>query len=100
MIPSAQLSNTFKSNHMLVTRHLEGLEHSEALLTPSFQANSINWILGHLLNGRVEALRPLGRLFLWSDSDQEVKRRQWGHRHHTGPDHELSVAPGPAAERA
>ena len=39
MIPSAQLSNTFKSNHMLVTRHLEGLEHSEALLTPSFQAN-------------------------------------------------------------
>lgn len=74
MIPAAQLSSTFRSNHMLAVRHLEELEEAEALLTPTFQANSLNWLLGHLVNGRAEALKFLGRLFLWSPAEAELYR--------------------------
>lgn len=74
MVPAAQLASTFRSNHMLATRHLEGLDEAEALLTPAFRANSLNWLLGHLVNGRVEALRYLGHIFLWSAGESERYR--------------------------
>lgn len=74
MIPAAQLLSTFRSNHMLAVRHLEDLDAREALLIPSFQANSLNWLLGHLVNGRAEVLKYLGRLFLWPDDAAERYR--------------------------
>lgn len=78
MIPAPQLLSTFRSNHMLAVRHLEGLDEGETLLTPSFQANSLNWLLGHIVNGRAEALKHLGRLFLWPG--------EAGERYRTGSD--------------
>lgn len=85
MIPAAQLLSTFRSNHILTVRHFEGLDEREALLVPPFQANSLNWLLGHLVNGRAEVLKYLGRLFLWPDDAAE--------RYRTGSD---PIEPGSA----
>jgi len=61
MIPAEQLAQTFKSNHWLACRLLEGISHEEGLLTPNFQANCMNWVLGHILVGRDRALKTLGK---------------------------------------
>jgi DinB superfamily len=74
MIPPEQLVQTFKSNHWLACRHLEGLSHEESLLQPEFQANVLNWVLGHIINGRNEALLFLGKPSLWGDEQAGLYR--------------------------
>jgi hypothetical protein len=65
MIPPEQLKTPFQSNTWLLNRLLEGLSHAECLLTPDFQVNSINWIVGHMLVGRGSTLADLGRPLFW-----------------------------------
>jgi hypothetical protein len=69
MIPPEQLVQTFKSNHWLACRHLEGLSHEDSLLQPEFQGNVLNWVLGHIVNARSEALTFLGKPELWGEAE-------------------------------
>ncbi len=86
MIPADQLAQTFQSNHWLALRHLEGLTHSLSLLTLEDHPNPINWVLGHLVHNRNEALHFLGVPSLWHAGE--------GHLYKTGSgpvDHETAL---------
>ncbi len=67
MIPAEQLAKTFQSNFRLTLSLLDGISHLESLLTPSFVANCANWILGHLIDGRNEALKYMGKPGFWDE---------------------------------
>lgn len=49
----------FQTNHTILTRTVAGLTHADSLLQPSFQANCLNWVLGHILTSRNRILRLL-----------------------------------------
>lgn len=70
MIPQAQLIQSFTSNHWLACRLLDGISQVESLETPPFNANSINWLLGHILAGRVSALAAVDAPSFWSDDER------------------------------
>jgi hypothetical protein len=55
----------FDRNTWLIRRTAEGLTHVESLLQLPFKANCFNWILGHILVGRHNALSVLGGPPLW-----------------------------------
>ena len=74
MIPSDQIARTFQSNAAVGRRQLEGLTHEESLQTPGFNANPLNWILGHIVNGRNEALSYLDRPGIFSEDESERYR--------------------------
>jgi len=58
--PTAEvISSTFASNHWLINYLVEGLNHEETLLQPEFEANCINWIVGHIIRGRSTAITLL-----------------------------------------
>ncbi len=70
MISAEQISNAFRSNHALAMRLVEGISETEALQTPNFQANCMNWVVGHMVNGRAEALQFLETPFNWQPDEQ------------------------------
>ena len=72
MIPAEQLAQTFKSNHWLACRLLEGISHDESLLTPEFQANCINWLIGHMIVGRDRALKALASPLIFGEAEKEL----------------------------
>jgi uncharacterized damage-inducible protein DinB len=50
--PKQNLIDTIRLNNLIIHRQLRDLTHEETLLQPPFQANCMNWVLGHLLTGR------------------------------------------------
>lgn len=52
MNPSAQLISELKLNLNVIKAQTQGLTHEESLLQPPFNANCMNWILGHIVGGR------------------------------------------------
>ncbi len=69
MIPAEQLIRTFQSNHWIARQLLDDLSHEESLLRPGFQANCMNWVLGHIVRGRNRALEHLERPGLWDEAE-------------------------------
>ncbi len=51
----------FKRVNWITERQAEGLTHADSLLQPPFRGNCFNWILGHMLVGRNNTLKHLGR---------------------------------------
>jgi len=72
MIPAEQLAQTFQSNHWLACRLLEGITHDESLLAPEFQANCINWLIGHIVVGRDRALKALAKPLILGEAEKEL----------------------------
>jgi hypothetical protein len=59
--PTAEhISSTFSSNHWLINNLIEGLNHEDSVVQPPFQANCMNWVVGHIIRGRNTALSLLG----------------------------------------
>ena len=59
--PTAQsLSQSYGSTHWLINRLVDGLSNADSLVQPPFEANCLNWVVGHILAGRNEALSYLG----------------------------------------
>lgn len=56
---SAVILMLFQTNHTVLTRTVAGLTHADSLLQPPFQANCLNWVLGHILTSRNRCLRLL-----------------------------------------
>lgn len=68
--PDAEfISQSYASNQWLIQRLTEGLNHADSLVQPPFKANCLNWILGHILSGRNEALNYLGADPFWSEEE-------------------------------
>lgn len=50
----------FKSAHMVLNRNLRDITHNESLIAPQGGGNSINWILGHIIESRNDVRELLG----------------------------------------
>lgn len=74
MIPAEQIRGTFESNHALAERLSADITEMEALAKPGFGANSMNWILGHIVNARAEALAQLDTAFTWEVDESGLYR--------------------------
>lgn len=59
--PNAEtLRQSYAATQGLIERHCSGLTHGQSVVQPPFPGNCLNWVLGHVLNGRDRALRALG----------------------------------------
>ncbi|MGD8625836.1 MAG: DinB family protein [Anaerolineae bacterium] len=59
--PDAEtLIQSFHTTWRIMQMQTNGLSHADSLLQPPFRGNCLNWVLGHILVGRDQALRLLG----------------------------------------
>jgi hypothetical protein len=63
------MGQSYGSTHWLIKKHADGLSQADSIIQPPFQANCFNWILGHILAGRHEALSYLGGPTLWKEEE-------------------------------
>ena len=54
------LLDTLETNQGVIHTELKDITHAESLVLPSFNANSLNWVLGHIADSRDQVLRLLG----------------------------------------
>lgn len=60
--PNAEtLVQSFSLTTRLMQNFIEDVSDEAACTTPPFPANSLNWVLGHIIAGRQRAIRALGR---------------------------------------
>jgi hypothetical protein len=58
--PNAEgLSQSFKTNHWLIHRLVDGLSHAESIVQPPYDGNCLNWVLGHIIVSRNNVLKLL-----------------------------------------
>ncbi len=60
MITTQHLKNHFELNTGLIRRALDDLTQDDTLVQAPYSVNSINWTMGHILQGRERVLQLLG----------------------------------------
>lgn len=63
------LTNSFRFTQMLINRMTRGLSHDDSVVQPPFKGNALNWVLGHIVASRNEALSYLGAEPVWGDEE-------------------------------
>jgi hypothetical protein len=63
------LSQSYGSTHWLINKLVDGLSNDDSLVQPPFEANCLNWVLGHILAGRNEALSYLKAEPIWDEAE-------------------------------
>jgi hypothetical protein len=63
------LAEYYGLTYRVVKRQLEGVTHEESLVQPPFRGNCLNWVLGHIVVTRAEALTVLEETPPWSEAD-------------------------------
>lgn len=63
------LGQSYGSTHWLIGKLVDGLSNEDSLVQPPFEANCLNWVLGHILAGRNEALTYLGAEPIWGEAE-------------------------------
>jgi uncharacterized damage-inducible protein DinB len=56
---SLVLLETLERNQEVIYTELAGITHAESLIQPTFNANCINWVVGHILSSRDNCLKLL-----------------------------------------
>jgi hypothetical protein len=64
------LIKLYDYNIELIQKQTDGMTHAESLLQPPFEANCLNWILGHLVSSRTRALMHVGEEPVWTDAQR------------------------------
>jgi hypothetical protein len=62
---SIELLNQFRFNQMVLTLLLKDVTQEDSLRVPASDANSINWMLGHLIAARGTVLKNTGAEPVW-----------------------------------
>jgi uncharacterized damage-inducible protein DinB len=62
------LAEYYGLTYRVIGRQLEGVTHEESLVQPPFRGNCLNWVLGHVIVSRDEALTILGEDLPWDES--------------------------------
>jgi hypothetical protein len=63
------LAFQFGIGAFVIQRNLDGVSHGDSLRTPDPGGNSLNWIVGHIVRTRNNALALLGSKPLYEDSE-------------------------------
>lgn len=82
---------TFKLNHWIIEKQVEGLSHDQTLLKLPFRANCMNWVLGHLAEHRDWMLRAVDQTTLMPAQDALRYRR--GSEPISDPGEAVALAP-------
>jgi hypothetical protein len=61
-----------------IARNVHGVTHEESLHRAVADASHMNWVMGHIVNGRSNMLRLLGEAPVWSDDEAAPYRRGAG----------------------
>ena len=59
------LIDDFSATVFIVKRQTDGLTHAESLIQPPLRGNCLNWVVGHIVCRRNEALERLGESPFW-----------------------------------
>jgi len=54
------LIELYKNNHDIIHKQLTEISHDESLMQLPFRGNCMNWVVGHILGVRGEALKLMG----------------------------------------
>jgi hypothetical protein len=65
---------SYRTTQWVIHRQTEGLEHRDSLLQLPFRGNCLNWVLGHILVGRNQALILLDQEPVLSDEEADRYR--------------------------
>jgi hypothetical protein len=63
------IHDLFKTNHWVFAHQCDGLTHDDSLLQLPFRGNCLNWVLGHVLVSRQNALKLMGIPVTWTDGE-------------------------------
>ena len=69
------LIQSFALTHWLIKMQTDGLTNADSLLQLPFRGNCLNWVLGHILDGRNTVLKHLGESPVWSESEIALYRQ-------------------------
>jgi DinB superfamily len=75
MTVSETLAQYYGLTYRVIKRQLDGVTHEESLVQPPFRGNCLNWVLGHIIVSRAEALGILEEAPPWSEADAARYRR-------------------------
>lgn len=76
MLTPRDFVDAYARNAGIVKRQCEGLTHQDSLLQPPCRGNCLNWIVGHVVEGRDALLQVLGEKPIISEA--QAKRYGYG----------------------
>lgn len=65
----------FERTYWIIEQQTKGLSNADALLQLPFRANTMNWVLGHVLHGRNQILSQLGQRPIMRDEIAHLYKR-------------------------
>lgn len=83
------LVEIYKNNHETIHRQIAGITQAESLIQPPFQGNCLNWVLGHVVVARGQALQLLG--LPGTFTPEEIKLYGHGSEPITGPANAIDI---------
>lgn len=60
MLTPQMLAKAYARNHWIIEAQTAGLSHQDSLVQAPYGSNCLNWVLGHLADGRDQVLAMLG----------------------------------------
>lgn len=69
------LKKLFEVNHSALLMNVKDLTHEESLIQPSPAGNCLNWVAGHIVASRNQALALLGEEPIWSAAEADPYKR-------------------------
>jgi hypothetical protein len=60
MLTAAKLAKDYKRNASVIAWQADGLSHADSLIQTPYRINCLNWVLGHIANGRDGVLDMVG----------------------------------------
>src|SRR5687767_1381443 len=69
------LNMLFGLNYEVLKKNLAGVTHEESLIQPEGGGNCLNWVLGHILATRDNALQLLHQEPVWGKAEAEIYQR-------------------------
>jgi uncharacterized damage-inducible protein DinB len=61
------LSKLYSLNVMVIEKNLKGITPEESLFQPQQAGNCVNWVLGHIIATRNQAMKLIGEKPIWSE---------------------------------
>lgn len=72
MIEIAALNEGYALNLKLVQQYTQDLSHEQSLIVPDFEANCLNWVIGHMAVNRGRVLDLLGFPRVLGNEEKEI----------------------------
>ena len=60
MLTGAKLAKNYKRNATIIKWQADGLSHADTLIQTPYHINCLNWVLGHIAEGRDGVLEEVG----------------------------------------